>query len=171
MRVTGTEISIICSKNGHSEVRLGSACGPFTSLKIQFWFMLCELVFPHERLVSQALGAPYACALSLSSIAVVSFVEDETVARYETIPSLMTWALSVFVVFASVPGWNEAHAGSCPKACYSQYNKCRIVSKGAPSCDGDLTRCLRGCESPDNRRSERLAPILNDFTERFSDKR
>jgi hypothetical protein len=40
---------------------------------------------------------------------------------------------------------NEAVANSCAASCHAGHNQCRIATKGSPSCDAQLTACLRGC--------------------------
>lgn len=34
---------------------------------------------------------------------------------------------------------------SCASLCRQRHNQCRISTRGAPSCDADLQRCLKGC--------------------------
>lgn len=34
---------------------------------------------------------------------------------------------------------------SCASLCRQRHNQCRIATRGAPSCDADLQRCLKGC--------------------------
>lgn len=34
---------------------------------------------------------------------------------------------------------------SCASLCRQRHNQCRIATKGAPRCDADLQRCLKGC--------------------------
>lgn len=36
-------------------------------------------------------------------------------------------------------------AGSCGSACKSEYNQCRINTKGAGSCEVAFTRCMQSC--------------------------
>ncbi len=39
----------------------------------------------------------------------------------------------------------DATANQCASACYAAHNQCRIASKGSPSCDAQLSRCLASC--------------------------
>lgn len=39
----------------------------------------------------------------------------------------------------------DASANQCASACYAAHNQCRVASKGSPSCDAQLSRCLSGC--------------------------
>ena len=34
---------------------------------------------------------------------------------------------------------------SCASLCRQRHNQCRISTRGAPRCDADLQRCLKGC--------------------------
>ena len=34
---------------------------------------------------------------------------------------------------------------SCASLCRQRHNQCRISTRGAPTCDADLQRCLKGC--------------------------
>jgi hypothetical protein len=34
---------------------------------------------------------------------------------------------------------------SCASLCRQRHNQCRIATRGAPRCDADLQRCLKGC--------------------------
>lgn len=52
-----------------------------------------------------------------------------------------TGALMATGYFAS----GTAVANSCASACHAAHNQCRIATKGSPSCDAQLTQCLRGC--------------------------
>lgn len=38
-----------------------------------------------------------------------------------------------------------ASANQCANACYNAHNQCRVATKGSPSCDAQLSRCLAGC--------------------------
>ena len=40
-----------------------------------------------------------------------------------------------------------AFANACAQRCYAQHNQCRIATKGSPSCDAQLTSCLRSCSA------------------------
>jgi hypothetical protein len=40
---------------------------------------------------------------------------------------------------------DTASANQCASACYAAHNQCRVASKGSPSCDAQLSRCLAGC--------------------------
>lgn len=44
-------------------------------------------------------------------------------------------------------GCAEAQGNQCAAQCYAQHNQCRMATKGSPSCDAQLTACLRGCAS------------------------
>ena len=39
----------------------------------------------------------------------------------------------------------EVVEASCASLCRQRHNQCRISTRGAPSCDSDLQRCLKGC--------------------------
>lgn len=38
-----------------------------------------------------------------------------------------------------------AQNGACTASCRSQYNQCRIATKGASSCDAQFAACMRRC--------------------------
>lgn len=38
-----------------------------------------------------------------------------------------------------------ASANQCASACYAAHSQCRVSTKGSPSCDAQLSRCLSGC--------------------------
>jgi hypothetical protein len=40
-----------------------------------------------------------------------------------------------------------AQSGACTSACRSQYNQCRIATKGSPSCDAQFAACMQRCIS------------------------
>jgi hypothetical protein len=52
--------------------------------------------------------------------------------------------LAAGVLAASLASAQPA-AADCASACRNQHNQCRIATKGSPSCDAQLTQCLRGC--------------------------
>jgi len=41
---------------------------------------------------------------------------------------------------------------SCASLCRQRHNQCRISTRGAPRCDADLQRCLKGCLGETKRR-------------------
>jgi hypothetical protein len=41
---------------------------------------------------------------------------------------------------------------SCASLCRQRHNQCRIATRGAPRCDADLQRCLKGCLGATKRR-------------------
>jgi hypothetical protein len=41
---------------------------------------------------------------------------------------------------------------SCASLCRQRHNQCRISTRGAPRCDADLQRCLKGCLDETKRR-------------------
>jgi len=63
--------------------------------------------------------------------------------------------LSAFVCLALLAGYDgagaesnrQAGAGGCAAQCRDQHNRCRIATKGSPSCDAQLQACLQGCLS------------------------
>jgi hypothetical protein len=61
----------------------------------------------------------------------------------------MTGAVAVGLAagLALVSGCAEAQGNACAAQCYAQHNQCRMATKGSPSCDAQLTACLRGCSS------------------------
>lgn len=38
-----------------------------------------------------------------------------------------------------------AQDASCANACQSEHDRCRVQTKGSPSCDGARQRCLQAC--------------------------
>lgn len=43
------------------------------------------------------------------------------------------------------PVTGPASANQCASACYAAHNQCRVSTKGSPSCDAQLSRCLSSC--------------------------
>ena len=41
---------------------------------------------------------------------------------------------------------------SCASLCRQRHNQCRISTRGAPRCDAELQRCLKGCLEETKRR-------------------
>jgi hypothetical protein len=41
---------------------------------------------------------------------------------------------------------------SCASLCRQRHNQCRISTRGAPRCDAELQRCLKGCLGDSRRR-------------------
>lgn len=41
---------------------------------------------------------------------------------------------------------------SCASLCRQRHNQCRISTRGAPRCDAELQRCLKGCLGETKRR-------------------
>jgi hypothetical protein len=75
--------------------------------------------------------------------------EDVVVARREVMPFRLAGALAAGLAtsLALTGGCAEAQGNQCAAQCYAQHNQCRIATKGSPSCDAQLTACLRGCAS------------------------
>jgi hypothetical protein len=46
---------------------------------------------------------------------------------------------------ASAPEVKIAQSGACTESCRSQYNQCRISTKGSPACDAQFAACMRRC--------------------------
>jgi hypothetical protein len=63
---------------------------------------------------------------------------------------LIMLALLAAVLLGSVPEVAcvaLAQSGACTSACRSQYNQCRIATKGSPSCDAQFAACMQRCIS------------------------
>ena len=45
----------------------------------------------------------------------------------------------------SRPGVAIAESTTCASECQSQHDRCRVQTKGSPSCDGERQRCLEIC--------------------------
>jgi hypothetical protein len=43
------------------------------------------------------------------------------------------------------PGIAVAQTTSCASECQAQHDRCRVQTKGSPSCDADRQRCLEIC--------------------------
>ena len=43
------------------------------------------------------------------------------------------------------PGPAVAQATSCASECQTQHDRCRVQTKGSPSCDAERQRCLEIC--------------------------
>ena len=71
------------------------------------------------------------------------------VARRDVILFRLVGALAAGLAMslALVGGCGEAQGNQCAAQCYGQHNQCRLATKGSPSCDAQLTACLRGCAS------------------------
>jgi hypothetical protein len=55
------------------------------------------------------------------------------------------------IPFAARDGVMIAEA-SCASLCRQRHNQCRIATRGAPRCDSELQRCLKGCLGETKRR-------------------
>jgi hypothetical protein len=55
-------------------------------------------------------------------------------------------AVAALALLLVAVGGERADANPCASACYAQHNQCRISSKGSPSCDAALTKCLSSCK-------------------------
>jgi hypothetical protein len=42
---------------------------------------------------------------------------------------------------------DAASANQCAARCYAQENDCRRATRGSPSCEAELTRCLQACRA------------------------
>ena len=65
-----------------------------------------------------------------------------------TIVSGLIGAAVLFAVAATVSSSvmvDRAYAGACANGCYARHAQCRIRTKGSPSCDRQLRRCLQRC--------------------------
>lgn len=63
-----------------------------------------------------------------------------------TIACGATLALGAVVMGASLLFVGDtASANQCANACYAAHSQCRVSTKGSPSCDAQLSRCLSSC--------------------------
>ena len=66
------------------------------------------------------------------------------------IPWIAAIALASTTLLAGLAGESgcaTAQSSSCRSICLSQYNQCRITTKGSPSCDAQYQSCLQACIS------------------------
>jgi len=72
----------------------------------------------------------------------VTIFASSSVVRNAALASvLFAVAASIGTLFAA----SDASANACAASCRAQHNQCRISTKGSPSCDAALQRCLQGC--------------------------
>jgi len=57
---------------------------------------------------------------------------------------MLVLAASLYAT-TSLVATDTASANQCASACYAAHNQCRVSTKGSPSCDAQLSRCLSTC--------------------------
>lgn len=61
---------------------------------------------------------------------------------------LLAAAVLAGAALAGLPGESTcvlAQTPSCRSICLAEYNKCRLATKGSPTCDGQYQVCLQTC--------------------------
>jgi hypothetical protein len=62
----------------------------------------------------------------------------------------MMWAITAALIAATITGaailsTGPAVANACGSNCRSEYNQCRIQTKGSSACESRFTQCMQRC--------------------------